>query len=176
MKICISCETNVEGKKAYKVKEDRIIGTVRRIKKAIGLAKNNELYVCENCLQKHMEKRKSFEKSVLFGTVIAVVILVVLLGMLLLSGRFDIWAIVSTFIISGFVLALPLFKYAPALEGVPPSALMPSPGKTTPPLGPYPGPSPPPAQPVEPGDVETSYRQKSSARQKGASKSKEAKN
>jgi len=171
MKICVSCETDVGGKKAYKVKEDRIIGTVRSIKNALHMAKNNELYVCESCLPKHREKRKSFEKSVLFGTVIAVVILVVLLGMLLLSGRFDIWAVLSTFIISGFVLALPLFRYAPAVEGDT-FALNEGILKTAAP--PLPSPPMPPLEPSPiPGDIESRtkpaprYKSKAPSKEKG---------
>lgn len=138
MKICVSCEADVEGKRALKIKEDRVIKAVRALKKALNIAKNNELYVCEACLPKHKEKRQSFEKSVLFGTVIAVVLLVILLGMLLLSGRFDPWAIVSVFVICGFILALPFFRYAPGVEGdLPqqaPATLTPAPRPSLPPL------------------------------------------
>jgi len=170
MKICVSCETNVEGKKAYKVKDDRIIRAVRSIKNALHMAKNNELYVCENCLPKHREKRKSFEKSVLFGTVIAVVILVVLLGMLLLSGRFDIWAIISTFIISGFVLALPLFRYAPAVEGDTLASSVSMMKTAAPPL---PAPPIPPLEPQPiPGDIEARNRATPRYKSKALSKEK----
>ena len=41
MKVCISCEMDVTGKKAYPIKEDRIIKAVRAVKKAFGIAKMN---------------------------------------------------------------------------------------------------------------------------------------
>lgn len=120
MKVCISCQENVDGKRAVPVKEDRVIRTIRAIKKKLGIAQMNELYVSEKCLPEHVKRRRSFEKSLLFASVIAGLILVVVIVALLLSGRFNLWAIVSAFIIGGFVLLLPLFKYAPAVESTVP--------------------------------------------------------
>ncbi len=116
MKICIYTQKSVEGKKAIRVKEDRIIRTIRAIKKVFGIAQMNELYVSEEHLEEHKKRRSSFEKGILFASVLAGLILVIVLFSLFLSGRFDLWAIVSAFIIGAFILALPLFKYSPALE------------------------------------------------------------
>lgn len=121
MKVCVSCQSDVEGKKAVKVREDRIIRGIRRLKKALNIAQNNELYVCQDCLPKHMERRKSFERSMLFASVFSGLILVVLVAALLLSGRFDAWAFVSAIIVGGFILALPIFRYAPGVEGTLPA-------------------------------------------------------
>jgi cation transport ATPase len=116
MKICISCQTAVEGKKAIRIKEDRIIRVIRAVKKAFGIAQMNELYVCEDDLKEHKKRRNSFEKSMLFASVLAGIVVIMVLGALLLSGRLDPWPVFSAFVIGVFVLALPLFKYAPALE------------------------------------------------------------
>jgi hypothetical protein len=116
MKICIACQKNVEGKRAVPVKEDRIIKTIRGIKRSLGIAQMNELYVCEDDLPEHTKRRRSFEKSILFASVLAGLVVILVLVALLLSGRFDPWAVFSALIIGGFVLALPLFKYSPALE------------------------------------------------------------
>jgi len=136
MKVCISCEADVSGRKAYPIKEDRIIGAVRTIKKSLGIAKMNELYVCENCLDKHKARRQSFEKSMLFGSVLGGLIVIVLLGLIVLSGKPDPWSIVSSLVIGGFVMALPLFRYTPAVQLPPPEPMPPSePG----PISPIPG-------------------------------------
>ncbi len=120
MKICISCEADVSGKKAWRVREDRVITTVRAVKKALHIVKMNELYVCEGCLPKHRSRRQAFERNMLFATVLGALIIVVMLGMILLSGRLDLWAVVSSFVIGAFVMALPiLFSYVPALESPP---------------------------------------------------------
>ena len=136
MRVCISCQKDVSGKSAYPIKEDRIIRVIRAAKKALGIAQMNELYVCQDCLAKHGERRKSFEKSMLFASVFAGLVLVVLLAAIVLSARFDAWAVVSAFIVAGFILVLPVFKYAPAVEAPPGAAPPPA-------IAPPPGPQPP---------------------------------
>jgi len=116
MKICIACEKDVEGMRAVRVKDDRVIRFFRSVKKTLGIARMNDLYVCEVDLPKHQERRKSFEKSMLFAVVLAGIVLVLVVIMLLLAGRFEVWALVSALIISGFILLLPFFRYAPAVE------------------------------------------------------------
>src|SRR4030095_8811572 len=139
MKVCVSCQTDVGGKRAVPIKEDRIIRTIRSVKRSLGVAQNNELYVCEACLPKHNERRKSFEKTMLFASVFAGLMLVIILVAPVLSGRIDPWAIISGFIVAGFILALPIFKYAPAAESLP---------------APKPNVMPPPVPPVPPVPVE----------------------
>ncbi len=116
MRVCIVCEGNVEGKKASKVREDKIIAAIRSVKKKLGIAKMNELYVCSECQDKHSSRRKEFEKLVLYATIFAGIILILLLGRMILLGSFDALAILFAFILGVFVLLLPLFKYVPAVE------------------------------------------------------------
>ncbi len=144
MKVCIICQQDVAAKSAAPIKEDRIIRTIRAVKKAFGIAQNNELFVCSDCTSKHAERRKSFEKSMLFASVLAGLVLVVLLAAVVLSGRFDPWGFVSAFVVALFILALPVFKYTPAAEALPARAT-PSPAIVPPPLTPQPQPAPEPA-------------------------------
>jgi hypothetical protein len=123
MRICIYTQKSVEGQLAIPVRDDRVIKTIRAVKKFFGIAQMNELYVSVPHLEEHKKRRRSFEKSLLFASVFAGLIIVVVLFSLFFSGRFDLWAIASAFIISGFVLALPLFKYSPALEAVDPKVV-----------------------------------------------------
>ncbi len=126
MKICIYTQESVEGKKAARVKEDRIIKTIRAIKQMFGIAQMNELYVSEEHLEEHMKRRKSFEKGILFASVLAGLIMVIVVVSLILRFRFDLWAIISAFIIGAFIMALPLFKYSPALESDKPAIVGPT--------------------------------------------------
>lgn len=122
MKVCISCEADVAGKKAFRVREDRVIRVVRAAKKALRIAKMNELYVCDGCLPKHRERRQKFERNMLFATVLGGLIIVVLLAMTLLSGSINLWAVTTSLIMGVAVMLLPvLFSYAPAVE-LPPGA------------------------------------------------------
>ncbi len=115
MKVCIVCEAPVEGKKAYPVKEDNVIRAVRSVKKALNVAKMSQLYVCEEDIKKHRERRKSFENGMLLSSILAGLLFVVVIGLSLFSGRFDLWSIFSAIVISLFILCLPLFKYVPAI-------------------------------------------------------------
>ena len=117
MKKCIVCEKDMSGKKSHKVIEDHIIKTIRGFKQFFKIAANNELCVCEDDLAKHLEKRKSFEKSMIFIGVLSAAVVILLIGAIVLSGRFDIFAIFSALLIGGFIVLFGiLFKYAPALE------------------------------------------------------------
>ncbi|MEW6723055.1 MAG: hypothetical protein AB1324_07365 [Candidatus Micrarchaeota archaeon] len=122
MKVCVSCHADVEGKRAVPVRWDRLLKGILAIKRALRIAQNNELFVCEQCMQKHLERRRSFEKSMLFASVFAGLLLIVIIMAPLMSGTFEPFAVVSGFIVAGFILALPLFKYAPAVEGISASA------------------------------------------------------
>jgi hypothetical protein len=116
-KKCIVCEKDMSGKKCHRVQEDHIIRTIRGFKQFFRIAANNELVVCEDDMDKHLEKRKSFEKSMIFIGVLSAAVVILLIGAILLSGRFDVFAILSAFLIGGFIVLFGiLFKYAPALE------------------------------------------------------------
>ena len=116
MKVCIVCEKEV-GSSAVPIKEDRIIRILRGIKQKFNVAKMNELYVCEEDRKKHEERRKSFEKGVLFASIGAGIVVVILLAKTILSGAIEGWSILSGLILAGFIIMLPLFKYTPATEG-----------------------------------------------------------
>ncbi len=148
MKVCIICQKDVSGKAAVPIKEDRIIRTIRGVKKVFGIAQMNELFVCSDCTATHAERRKSFEKSMLFASVLAGLVLVILLAAVVLSGRFDPWGLISAFVVALFVLVLPVFKYAPAVEAAAMKAA-PVPAIGPPPLSPQPAVPEPPEPPAE---------------------------
>jgi hypothetical protein len=133
MKVCISCEADVAGKKAFPVRDDRVIKVVREAKKLLRIAKMNELYVCESCLPKHRERRQKFERNMLFAIVLGALIIVVMLAMTVLSGTLNLWAVVTSIIMGAFVMLLPvLFSYAPAVELPPGTGQPPAPGPRLP--------------------------------------------
>ncbi|MFH0885398.1 MAG: hypothetical protein V1861_06845 [Candidatus Micrarchaeota archaeon] len=143
-KMCVSCQLDVEGKKAFPIAEDRVIRILRAVKKALRIAQMNKLFVCEACMPKHMERRRSFEKTMLFASVLAGIMLLIMIIAPILSGRFEALAFVSGFIVAGFIVLLPvMFKYVPAVEGVSTLAKQASGGSARPvPPGPYYPPAP----------------------------------
>ncbi len=118
MKICVDCQKDVSGMRAVPVKEDRIIRFIREVKRFFKVSKENELYICYSCRVKHDERRKSFEKTMLIFSVVAALIILLMLITILLSGRFELWAVVSglMIILLLFVFSL-IFKYVPATAG-----------------------------------------------------------
>ncbi len=139
MKVCVTCQADVGGKRAFPVREDRVIGAIRAAKRALGVAQNNQLFVCEACLPKHMERRRSFEKTLLFAAVLAGIMLLVIVISPLLYGRFEAAAIFSGIVVACLIVAMPvLFKYVPAVEGVSASARAPAAAPQTPPRQPPP--------------------------------------
>ena len=108
--VCIIC---MQNKRGYKVIDDPVLSTIRRIKRALRIAKENRLYVCKKCYQEHKKRRGDFEKTVIIygglGAIIAMVLLLV---------NFSLNALVVGILIILFLLFLSLFKYHPAVKEV----------------------------------------------------------
>lgn len=118
-KKCIICQKDLAGESAAKVKEDFIIQWIRKIKQAANIAQNNELYVCEADIKPHAEKRKKFERNAVIGTTIAILFVLIVIGLPLLSGRFDLVTCFSALVIGVVLLiGVVLFMYTPAIEPV----------------------------------------------------------
>ncbi|HII54255.1 hypothetical protein COT30_01975 [Candidatus Micrarchaeota archaeon CG08_land_8_20_14_0_20_49_17] len=83
--VCIICRKEVSG---TLVKDDVVIETIRKIKKKLGMAKNNKLVVCQGCLEEWSSKRKKYEKTLTQNIVIGIGIVVLLIGLpLILAGK-----------------------------------------------------------------------------------------
>jgi len=117
MKVCIVCQKDIAGKDAVPIKEDFIIRGIRSFKQFFHIAANNELYVCADDVPVHEKRRGEFERSMIFFGVLSSLVVIILIGTLLLSGRFDIFAFISAIVIGVFILLLSVvFKYSPALK------------------------------------------------------------
>lgn len=110
-KVCIMCEKEPGGK-AYAVKDDAIVSTIRTVKRKLGIAKNNELYVCEACLPVYKEKRKKFEKNLVFYAALAVVVFVLINGLQIFYGRFSFFTFFSSFVLALLIVGLAVINYA----------------------------------------------------------------
>ena len=115
-KVCIICHEVVTSGTAAKVVDDSVIKAIRGIKRLFGISQNNELYVCTRDMEKYREKRKKFEKEFMLMGAVALVIILLLSGVPLLSGRFQISLFISSLFIAIllFLFAV-LFKYVPQI-------------------------------------------------------------
>ncbi|MEW6328889.1 MAG: hypothetical protein AB1468_02105 [Candidatus Micrarchaeota archaeon] len=109
MDICIICQKQRKGRR---VLDDVVINCLRGLKRKLGIAANNELYVCEECVPEHRKRRASFEKTLVFYGAIGVIII---LAVLLFSPRLG--SLLVAVFFGLFVLALSLLHYVPAIEG-----------------------------------------------------------
>jgi len=120
MKICIVCQKDVEGKPAVPVKEDMIIKGIRTVKQFLHIAANNELYVCEDDIPAQQQRRRGFERDLIFFGVLAAVAVVLFVATSLMFGRFDIMAFIYALVIGFFIIMFAVvFRYAPATEKTP---------------------------------------------------------
>lgn len=116
-KICMICGKELKEGKAAKVKDDAVIKTIRDLKRRLGIAQNNELYVCEKDLVTHEKKRKKFERDMVIVSTVALLIVLILIGLPLLMGRFDIGTTISAIFIGLIIVfILALFEYTPAVS------------------------------------------------------------
>ncbi|MEK6981446.1 MAG: hypothetical protein AABX38_00820 [Candidatus Micrarchaeota archaeon] len=117
IKKCIICQKDIENENAVKVKDDKIITTIRAIKTKLNAVKGNELYVCEKDLEVHAKKRKTYEKDTFIAMVIAGLAFLFLLLLPIIQGRIDIQFIIASLIIClAIVFMAVILKYVPATQ------------------------------------------------------------
>lgn len=117
-KLCMVCEKPVVGMKAVKIKDDAVLIFIRNLKRALRIAQENELYVCEADLKKHQQKREEFQKAAILFSILASIVLVVVLAGALISGTINFVALFASFVIALMIVLFSLIvKYVPATEG-----------------------------------------------------------
>ncbi|MFH1221980.1 MAG: hypothetical protein V1492_02755 [Candidatus Micrarchaeota archaeon] len=116
-KLCIICEKPVEGKRAVKVREDNILKLIRDFKRVTNTARNNELYVCEEDLPKHTERRKNFQKAIMLFGVGAVLVFLLAIISMVIAGSFNAIGLLSALVICALLIMFAvILKYTPDVE------------------------------------------------------------
>jgi hypothetical protein len=72
--VCVVCRNE---KKGMKIQDDPYLETIRKIKRKLGIAQENILVVCKDCLPKAEEKRRRFERTIMTWGVLATFIFVI---------------------------------------------------------------------------------------------------
>ncbi|MCX6772375.1 MAG: hypothetical protein NTV88_01230 [Candidatus Micrarchaeota archaeon] len=112
-KYCVVCFKEKDG---YKVYDDFVIRTIRGIKKRLGIAKNNSLVVCKDCLEEHRKKRKAYEKTLIIHIVLAGVVLVAFVLLPILTSGFSITAIALGIFLAALIVGMAVFSHHPKLS------------------------------------------------------------
>ncbi|VVB97969.1 Uncharacterised protein [uncultured archaeon] len=112
-KVCIICEKEIQpGSDYYRVRDDAIIKAIRAVKQRLGVAKNNELCVDQGCLPKYRERRKKFEKNIIFYVALGVIVFVLINGLQLMAGAFSIVAFIASLFLAVLIAGLAILNYA----------------------------------------------------------------
>ena len=104
MRRCWDCRRDV--KKGKPVRIDLVLRIARGMKRLLGMSKESEVVVCEDCEKLHMEKVREFDSAMLKFGLLGI-------GVFIVYGWFSnytaglLWGL--------FVFALSLFKYAPGV-------------------------------------------------------------
>jgi hypothetical protein len=123
-KVCIICEKEPQpGTNYYRVKDDAVIRVIRAIKQRFGVARNNELCVDQGCLPKYRERRKRFERNMVFYVALGVILFVLINGVQAMAGMFSLVAFVASVFLALLIAALAVLNYAtPPIDESPMSA------------------------------------------------------
>ena len=115
-KVCIICSKEVKGGRA--VADDSVIRLIRWAKRSLKIAKNNELYVCDDDYEAYVKKRQAYERNLAVYMVVAGIVLVLLVFLPVFTTGFSAYATLVGILFAAILVALPvLTSHTPALEG-----------------------------------------------------------
>ncbi|MCL4383230.1 MAG: hypothetical protein M1168_00355 [Candidatus Marsarchaeota archaeon] len=107
---CIICG---EEKQGIEVENDWIIDSIRWFKRNITKnEKNYKLIVCQNCYPKYQKQYNSFKNKRIFYLVLGVIFT----ALLFIASSFNIFSLLSGFILILFLYLLSLLSYMPKLK------------------------------------------------------------
>lgn len=113
-KVCIVCSKEVAG--GYKVEDDFVIRAIRKLKRYLGVARNNELYVCEGCVEEYRKKRSKYERELVTHAVLASIVLIVMVVLPIFTSGFSLMAVALGLLLAAIIMAFSIFSHRPKIE------------------------------------------------------------
>lgn len=111
-KMCIICGN--ESPEGHVIENTSTIEFIRKIKKRLNLASNNELVVCEADLETHAKKRKSFEQKLMLHIAGGSLLLVISIALPLMSSRpIEFVSVFMILLLALFLVGLAMLSYIP---------------------------------------------------------------
>ncbi len=105
-----------EVKKGYRIKEDFVIRTIRSIKKSLGIAKNNKLFVCEEHKELLIKKRKNYERIAIIISVSLAALFIFAVFLPLIEGRLTVFSFISFLLITVLMFGMLFLSHVPRIE------------------------------------------------------------
>lgn len=112
-KVCIFCYKEKDG---AAVKDDFVISSIRKVKRAIGIAKNNTLVVCSDCTETYTEKRTKYERDLVMHAVVGGLVLLLFVFLPIFTTGFSIVSILLGLLLFLLIMALSVFSHCPKVE------------------------------------------------------------
>jgi hypothetical protein len=112
-KVCIIC---AEKKDGIEVEDTAVIKLIRKIKRKLSIAQNNQLVVCYDHLEDYKKKRQDFEKKLILNGLLGAFFFAIAFILPLLSGRFDISSFIVAALLMAFLLLLSMLVYIPPIK------------------------------------------------------------
>jgi hypothetical protein len=117
VKVCIICQKELSNQEAYPIENSMVLDIIKNLKRKLKILKNNELFVCENCLEEYKKRRKNFENQLKFNAILSGVILFALLFLPLFFGSSLILTnFLILIIILGILILLSFSFYIPKIK------------------------------------------------------------
>jgi len=111
-KVCIICYNEKDGRD---VEDDIVIATIRKAKKALGIAKNNHLVVCHDCAEVYKEKRGKYERDLVVHVIIGGVVLLLFVLLPIFTTGFSITSVLLGLLLFVLIMALSVFSHCPKI-------------------------------------------------------------
>ena len=112
-RVCIICTK--ETQKGQRVEDDFVIRIIRRAKRSLRIAKNNELVVCESCMEAYRKRRENYEKNLVMHVVLAAVVLIIFAVLPIFTTGFSLPALLLGIVLGGMIVALSVFSHCPKI-------------------------------------------------------------
>lgn len=112
-RVCIICTK--EAQRGQKVEDDFVIRIIRRAKQQLRIAKNNELVVCEGCMEAYRKRREGYEKNLVMHVVLAAVVLIIFAVLPIFTTGFSLPALLLGVALAGMIVALSVFSHCPKI-------------------------------------------------------------
>ncbi|MCX8197402.1 MAG: hypothetical protein N3G80_03765 [Candidatus Micrarchaeota archaeon] len=111
--VCIICEKEKSG---FPVQDDYVILAIRKVKNFLRIAKNNNLVVCQDCLEVYQKKRAKYERDLAIHAIIGGFILLTMIFLPIFTTGFSLTAVFFGLLLFGLVMLLSVFSHCPKIQ------------------------------------------------------------
>lgn len=110
-RVCIIC--GKVAARGHKVEDDFVICGIRRIKRALHMAKNNELVVGPDCLEEYKKKRQKYERTLMTHVILAALVFLLVALLPIFTSGFSIYAVLLGALLALMIIGLAILSHVP---------------------------------------------------------------